>query len=145
VWDAERIAQLASNLISNAVRYGEAGHSIDVALEDGPGDALEIRVHNDGLPIPREAIPALFEPFKRGERAEHAARQGLGLGLYIVREIVRAHGGEIEVRSKAGDGTTFIVRLPRQPPAAAAQAAPSVKPAAAAADSSGVIVRFAAA
>jgi signal transduction histidine kinase len=72
-----------------------------------------LTVHNQGPPIPEETLPALFEPFRRGtgQATEHPS--GLGLGLYIVREIVRAHDGSIEVASTAAEGTTFTVRLPR--------------------------------
>lgn len=142
LWDAERIEQLTSNLVSNALRYGRPNSAITVTLADAPGDAVEIRVHNDGPPIPKETIPTLFEPFKRGEGAEQAARQGLGLGLFIVHEIVRAHAGEIEVRSTEAEGTTFIVRLPRQPPAPAAKTAPAGAKAAPPEPGSGVIVRL---
>ena len=140
LWDAERIAQLASNLVSNALRYGRPDSVVTVTLADAAKDALELRVHNHGTPIPKAALPTLFEPYRRGEGAEQATERGLGLGLYIVREIVRAHGGEIEVRSTENDGTTFIARLPRQPPAGALQSvmldrdAPS-------GDGSGIIVR----
>ena len=145
VWDAERISQLASNLVSNALRYGRPGSVVTVTLADAPGDALEIRVHNHGAPISKAAVPTLFEPYRRGEGAEHSTRQGLGLGLYIVREIVRAHAGEIEVRSTEGDGTTFIARLPRAPPGAAQPLMKLERVAPPPEDGSGVIVRLVAA
>jgi signal transduction histidine kinase len=141
VWDAERIAQLASNLVSNAVRYGRPGAVVTITLANAPRDALEIRVHNHGAPIPKAAVPTLFEPYSRGEGAEQSARRGLGLGLYIVREIVRAHAGEIEVRSTESDGTTFIARLPRQPRVAAPQPMVSER-AVPSEDGSGIIVRL---
>ena len=71
-----------------------------------------LSVHNDGAPIPASVLPVLFEPFRRGDGSPH----GLGLGLYIVREIVRSHGGAIEVHSTAAEGTTFVSRWPRQAP-----------------------------
>jgi signal transduction histidine kinase len=70
-----------------------------------------VAVHNDGPPIPAEVLPRIFEPFERGE----AGGAGLGLGLYIVREIARAHRGEVEVASSTGAGTTFTLTLPVRP------------------------------
>jgi signal transduction histidine kinase len=79
---------------------------------DGSGDIVELTVHNDGEPIPADVLPAIFDPFRRG--SEHRERsESLGLGLFIVHEIVRAHGGTIEARSAADEGTTFTVKLPR--------------------------------
>jgi phosphoserine phosphatase RsbU/P len=75
-------------------------------------------VHNDGPPIPPSVLPYVFEPFERGEA--HEARDSLGLGLYIVKQIVSAHAGHIEVRSDRESGTTFVVRLPFATPGAAA-------------------------
>ncbi|MCA1826886.1 MAG: HAMP domain-containing histidine kinase [Myxococcales bacterium] len=94
---------------------------------DGSGGTIELRVHNHGQPIPKETVPSLFQPFKRGKGAEQTSRHGLGLGLYIVHEIIRAHAGEIEVSSTESEGTTVIVRLPRQPPALVGQAAAARK------------------
>ncbi len=71
---------------------------------------MTLTVHNGGEPISEASLPTLFEPFKRGE----SSVQGLGLGLYIVGEIVRAHGGTVGVTSSAAEGTTFTVRLPRK-------------------------------
>jgi signal transduction histidine kinase len=71
-----------------------------------------VTVHNEGPPIPAELLPVLYEPFTRGARAT-ASRRGLGLGLFIVKQIVVAHGGTIGVESAADIGTTFTVRLPR--------------------------------
>jgi signal transduction histidine kinase len=72
-----------------------------------------IEVHNAGRPIADEDRARLFEPFQRGTHASAYSARSIGLGLYISREIVAAHGGSIEVRSTAGEGTTFTVRLPR--------------------------------
>jgi signal transduction histidine kinase len=78
---------------------------------------VELTVHNDGPPIPPELLPHIFEPFRRGQAQPGAAAgsANLGLGLFIVREIVTAHGGRLEVRSEAGAGTTFTAVLPRAP------------------------------
>ena len=121
-WDAERLAQLVVNLVANALRYGSEGGAVTVTLADASDDALELRVHNHGDPIPAAILPGLFEPYRRGPTSREQHQGGLGLGLFIVREIVRAHGGTIEVRSAAGEGTTFLARLPRRMPAAGAPA-----------------------
>ena len=122
-WDPERLAQLVVNLVANALRYGREGSKVTVALADAPDQALELRVHNEGNPIPAALLPQLFEPYQRGPDSGELHQGGLGLGLYIVREIVRAHGGGIEARSTAAEGTTFVARLPRRPPGAPADEA----------------------
>jgi signal transduction histidine kinase len=94
-----------SNLVGNATRYGAGKADIRLQRTD---DEVEIAVHNDGPPVTPELLPLIFEPFERG--LEDGA--GLGLGLYIVREIARLHGGEVSVRSTADAGTTFFLRLP---------------------------------
>ena len=112
-WDAARFAQVASNLIGNALKHGARDGIVEVALRvDDAGVVFE--VHNDGTPIPNERIPELFEPFRaEAPRAGSSTQRGIGLGLYIVDQIVRAHGGSIEVTSTRELGTRFSVRLPR--------------------------------
>jgi sigma-B regulation protein RsbU (phosphoserine phosphatase) len=105
--DAERVAQVIGNLVGNAANHGEPGQCITVTSVVAHG-RCEVSVHNFGPPIPPDVQARLFEPMVRG--GEHAAR-GVGLGLYIVREIARAHGGEVGVASTPADGTTFTVRL----------------------------------
>jgi signal transduction histidine kinase len=81
---------------------------------DEDGDHVVVEVQNQGAPIPPELKAKIFNPFRRGSRDSRTARTaGLGLGLYISREIVVAHGGELDVRSSTAEGTTFRVRLPR--------------------------------
>jgi signal transduction histidine kinase len=109
--DADRLHQALSNLVGNAVQHGGGGR-VDVAVRLH-GEEVALSVHNDGLPLEPEALPHLFEPFRRGRGARTA--DGAGLGLYIVREIVTAHGGTVEVASAPQSGTTFTVRLPRAP------------------------------
>jgi signal transduction histidine kinase len=102
---------VVSNLLSNAVQYGLADAPIEIALATSAAETT-IAVTNQvrELPIAADQLATVFEPFRRGaDRAQQAG--GLGLGLYIVRELVRAHGGTIEVTSTAA-GTTFLVRLP---------------------------------
>ncbi len=107
--DAGRLAQVISNLVGNAVQHG-AG-PIDVAVRSTEAEVI-LSVHNGGPPIPPEVVPQLFEAFRRGSHAVEG-KGSVGLGLFIVREVARAHGGEVQVRSDASSGTTFTVRLPR--------------------------------
>lgn len=110
-WDADRLAQVVTNLVVNAVSYSPPSSSVTVSIR-GAAHAVELEVQNEGTPIPPEARERLFEPYRRGDAGD---RQGsLGLGLFIARELVRAHGGDVEVRSSAEDGTRFVVHLPRR-------------------------------
>ncbi len=109
-WDPDRLAQVLSNLGGNAVQHG-AGAPVTVTVS-GAGDALSLSVHNDGPPIPAESLETIFGAFRGGTRSP-AGSTGLGLGLYITREIVHAHAGSILVRSTEAEGTTFTVLLPR--------------------------------
>jgi PAS domain S-box-containing protein len=111
-WDADRLAQVASNLVSNAVKYGDPSTSVHVQLS-GTNDVAELEVQNRGQPIAPEQLPKLFEPFNRGVMGVDKTTRSIGLGLYIVDHIVRAHGGSIDVNSTADQGTTFTVRVPR--------------------------------
>ncbi|HMG20785.1 MAG TPA: ATP-binding protein [Kofleriaceae bacterium] len=112
-WDGGRLGQVVSNLASNAAQYGAAGGPVVVELARAGGDAI-VAISNPirGAPIPPDTLETLFDPFQRGRSGEHPG--GLGLGLYIVREIVRAHGGTIEAVSSDA-GTTFRVALPIDP------------------------------
>ncbi|WP_426756873.1 ATP-binding protein [Myxococcus sp. Y35] len=111
-WDADRIAQAASNLVGNAVQYSPEDTSVSVAVRDDEG-GIRLDVHNWGLPIPEERLAHIFDPFVRAQDMRSAQRNGLGLGLYITHEIVRAHGGVLQVTSTSHEGTRFWLRLPR--------------------------------
>jgi PAS domain S-box-containing protein len=113
-WDSDRMAQVASNLVSNALKYSPAGTPVRVELR-GESDTVELRVHNDGPPIPADLLPRLFEPLQRGTPQVDRASRSIGLGLYIVKHLVEAHGGTVAAQSEQGRGTTFTVRLPRSP------------------------------
>jgi signal transduction histidine kinase len=116
VWDEQRLAQLLSNLLENAVSYGARGRPVAITLR-GEGPQVSFSVHNFGAVIPGPDRERIFEPRSRGTLADKArAPNGLGLGLYICREIMRAHNGTLSVRSTAEDGTTFVARLPRRQP-----------------------------
>jgi signal transduction histidine kinase len=112
-WDPDRLGQALSNLMSNALRYGAEGRPVLVKCAASP-DVATLSVHNDGEPIAHDVVPRLFAPFCRGQASAEAVA-GMGLGLYIVKEIATAHGGAVEVRSEVGYGTTFKLRLPRRP------------------------------
>jgi signal transduction histidine kinase len=108
-WDPDRLAQVVSNLVANAIQHGE-GTPVTVTVED-QGSAVTLAVHNGGVPIPPELLPSIFEPLARG-RSE-GGLYSLGLGLFIARAMVMAHGGVISVRSSIDQGTTFSARLPK--------------------------------
>jgi PAS domain S-box-containing protein len=114
-WDEGRLEQVVQNLLGNALKYGAAGSPVDVRwsrVGDHVNGDLVLSVHNEGTPIAPELLPHVFEPYRSGERQGTSDPGSMGLGLFIVREIVRAHGGETSVESDAQHGTTFTVRLP---------------------------------
>jgi PAS domain S-box-containing protein len=114
-WDPDRVGQVLANLVGNALQYSPEDSPVVVACSERDGEvALEVR--NAGAPIPADLIPALFEPFRRGSDERTLRRKGLGLGLFIARQIAQAHGGRIEVQSAEGEGTAFTIRLPRVAP-----------------------------
>jgi signal transduction histidine kinase len=106
--DADRLAQVLGNLLSNAATYSPPGTPVRLSLEHR-GEWLQMDVHNEGPPIPPDVLRHIFDPFKRGGSTD---RQGLGLGLYIVQALMQAHGGRVEVRSREREGTTFRLLLP---------------------------------
>ena len=109
-WDADRLAQVVGNLVSNAVTHGRADEPITLRLDGTRSSEVLLAVENGGE-IPDSVSARLFEPFASGARHVAGAR-GLGLGLFIVRQIARAHGGDATARSFAGH-TSICVRLPR--------------------------------
>jgi signal transduction histidine kinase len=113
VWDPARMAQVVSNLVANALKHGSVNAPVRVSV-GGDDDEVVLKVANQGPAIPPELVAVLFEPFCRGPGPRDGSRaRGLGLGLYIARQIVNAHGGDIGVESTAAQGTTFTVTLPR--------------------------------
>jgi two-component system, sensor histidine kinase and response regulator len=110
-WDTGRLAQLLSNLLGNAVDHGTVGQPVRVKLDGSDPERLRIRIANSGA-MPESKRQRLFEPFKPAERN---SERGLGLGLYIARQAVVAHGGTIELEPDDGETTAFRIELPRQP------------------------------
>jgi signal transduction histidine kinase len=108
-WDQDRLSQLFSNLVANAVQHGDATGGVAVTIDGRAADRVQVAVHNQGV-IPADRIATLFEPMASRQMQRTT---GLGLGLFISRELVRGHGGSIDVRSDESAGTTFTVVLPR--------------------------------
>ncbi len=114
-WDEDRMTQVVSNLVGNALRHGRPEQAVEVDLDGTADERLVLRVANGGT-IPPEMLPHIFDPFRSGR--SHASRsEGLGLGLYIVQQIVWAHSGSLDVRSNGDGRTAFTVSLPRRAPA----------------------------
>lgn len=107
--DLARVQQVASNLIGNALTHGAPDSAVRVSAQT-EGDEFVLEVWNDGDPIPQQSIGKIFEPFWRNSSS--ASRQGLGLGLHICSQIVRAHQGKLSVTSSVNDGTKFTARMP---------------------------------
>jgi signal transduction histidine kinase len=123
-WDPDRLTQALANLVDNAVKYGDPTAPVRLVVH-AEAEAVRLEVHNRGEPIAPDALPTLFEPFRRAvaAAAQGEAAQGLGLGLYIVHEVARAHGGRVEVHSSREEGTVFRLSLPRWAPDGAGQLA----------------------
>ena len=111
--DKIRIEQIIINIVSNAIKYTPDGGDIRLRLADC-GNTVEIAVSDNGVGIPEEDIPHLFERFYRVEKARSSDKGGTGLGLAIAREFAEAHGGTISVESRVSEGTTFTVTLPKE-------------------------------
>jgi len=110
-WDGDRLSQVFSNLVANAIEHGEPERGVRVRLDLNANDAVEVHVHNHGA-IAEGLLGAIFEPLT-GSKKKRDKSQGLGLGLYISCEIVKAHHGHIDVSSSPELGTSFCIRLPR--------------------------------
>jgi len=112
-WDRDRVSQVLSNLVGNALHHGESGGEVAVSLDGTDPALVSLAVHNRGA-VPADLLPVLFDPFRgtREPQRDSAPSRGLGLGLYVARQIALAHGGELAVVVLDG-GTTFTLRLPR--------------------------------
>lgn len=112
-WDLDRLAQVLSNLVGNALQHGARDGVVEVTGKVD-GKEVVVEVHNQGAAIPQALLANIFEPMvRKASGSEGKGSTSLGLGLHIAREIVLAHGGTIHVSSTARAGTTFCVRLPR--------------------------------
>jgi signal transduction histidine kinase len=112
--DRARIRSAARNLLENAIKYSPAGGEIRCAVSEEKGMA-SIVVSDQGLGIDPADVDSVFGRFQRAPEVESRAIPGLGLGLHLVREIARAHGGDLQVSSNRGPGTTFVLSLPAEP------------------------------
>jgi two-component system, sensor histidine kinase and response regulator len=110
-WDGERLAQVASNLLGNALQHGASEGVVRVTADGRRATEVLLKVENTGT-IPADLLPELFDPF-RGAQRQAGRTDGLGLGLYIVQQIVLAHSGTVDVQSGDDDKTVFVVTIPR--------------------------------
>jgi signal transduction histidine kinase len=109
-WDVNRVQQIVSNLVSNAVQHGDRSVPIAVRIDGTGANRVELSVANGGV-IPPDVLPSLFDPFRANRQR---ASEGLGLGLFIARQVAEAHQGRISVESRASTGTVLTVSLPRR-------------------------------
>lgn len=110
-WDRERLEQMITNLVANALQHGDAAAPVTVELREQEDHSVVLEVHNSGEPIDLNLMPQLFEPFGVGGGTRN--NRNVGLGLFIVDQIVKAHEGSVQVSSTAAVGTRFVVHLPR--------------------------------
>jgi PAS domain S-box-containing protein len=110
--DSDRLEQVLTNLVDNALKYTPPGGRVEVRASDDNGEIL-VEVVDNGRGIPPEDLPHVFERFYRADRSRTRGSGGTGLGLAIAKHIIEAHGGRISVHSRLGEGTTFVFTLPR--------------------------------
>jgi signal transduction histidine kinase len=114
-WDPDRLAQILANLLTNAIKYSPSGGEIRCRVEAAGGE-VRIAVVDQGLGNPSSARPRLFEPFYRADGVIASDIPGVGLGLYLTRRLVEAHGGHMDAESAVGQGSCFTVTLPWRRP-----------------------------
>jgi two-component system sensor histidine kinase/response regulator len=112
LYDADRMRQAISNLVANSLEHGTAGGRVGMVIDGAAAEDVTISVTNAGT-IPHDLIPVIFDPFRGRHAAQRDAKQGLGLGLFIVREVVAAHDGSVGVAVPRGN-VVFTARLPRR-------------------------------
>ena len=123
-WDKDRLGQVLQNLVTNALKYSPSGTPVSVEIGDS-SEGVAVQIQNLGPGISPDSLSRIFEPMQRGVTAgDENAANSLGLGLFIVRHLVEAHGGRISVTSSEKAGTTFTITLPREPPQSARADAP---------------------
>ncbi|MFA7745645.1 two-component system histidine kinase PnpS [Salinicoccus roseus] len=111
--DEDRLRQIVLNLVGNAINYTAEGGTVTVSLKENV-EKVRLIIQDDGIGIPEESLPRIFERFYRVDRARSRHSGGTGLGLAIVKHLIESHHGEIEVESREGEGTTFTVILPKK-------------------------------
>ena len=116
--DSDRLQQVVSNLVDNAIKYGRRAGRVVIQGRSTGGGTVEMSVTDDGPGIPPESIDRVFERFYRVDKARSREQGGTGLGLAIVKHIVQSHGGEVRVTSELEQGTTFYFTLPQAEPCA---------------------------
>jgi two-component system phosphate regulon sensor histidine kinase PhoR len=111
--------QILTNVIGNAIKYSPSGGVVTVSgsTENG-GRGIQIRVSDQGIGIPREHLAKIFERFHRVDNRDNREIGGTGIGLYLVKSMVEAHHGTVDVQSELGKGSTFIINLPLSQPKA---------------------------
>lgn len=114
--DELRLEQVLHNLINNAIKYSPGGGRVGVCAERHNGH-VRIGVSDQGIGIPEGAVPFIFQHFYRADNAERRNIEGMGIGLYVVHEVIALHGGQITVSSQEGEGSTFTITLPIEPEA----------------------------
>jgi sigma-B regulation protein RsbU (phosphoserine phosphatase) len=114
-WDQDRMAQALSNLIGNALEHSPGDAAVRVRIDASP-ETVVLEIRNEGAPIPKDVLTRLFDPFRRGAETPLGSTSGLGLGLYIAKQIVDAHRGALEVCSTPEHGTSVTATLPRRMP-----------------------------
>ncbi len=112
--DSDKFDQILTNLFSNAIKYSPAGGEVRVVVDAGERD-LTLRVSDQGIGIPRDKLPRVFEKFERVDNRDTRQAGGTGIGLFLVKHLVEQHEGEISIESEVGKGSTFIVRMPLRP------------------------------
>jgi two-component system sensor histidine kinase SenX3 len=124
VGDRRQLVSAVVNLLDNAVKFSDAGEPVEVrARTDGTSVAIEVADH--GIGIPAADVGRVFERFYRVDRARSRDTGGTGLGLAIVRHVMQNHGGEVEVHTNEGEGSTFVLRLPIGPDILATDLSPA--------------------
>lgn len=116
--DEDKIDQVLTNLVNNAIKYSPNGGEVKVtATYDEEQKIVRVAVSDQGLGIPKEAMPKLFQKFQRVDAEDRKSIAGTGIGLFLVKDFIERHGGKIWVESEYGKGSTFIFTLPYEPPA----------------------------
>jgi two-component system phosphate regulon sensor histidine kinase PhoR len=112
--DRKGLEQVLINLLDNAIKYGREGGNIKISVNENPNAGIQVSVQDDGMGIPKEDLPRIFERFYRVDKGRSKELGGTGLGLSIVKHIVQAHGGKVWAESQIGKGSTFYFTLPKR-------------------------------